>query len=179
MNVSINGTTYQNVEWTGAAMTMETDMTFAEIESAFVPGVDTNITVYDGSQEIARYYNKGIESILVSGLEPRIVTVAFNLTQIDAGAEAEIRTSIEDSDGAIEELAEIISDLSEIDYVGIIESIQSHQEKLDTWLNSPDNIYSFINALRTENGILDQINARLTALEHEVGIVSVVRNEEV
>ena len=178
MNVTVNGTTYQNVEWTGSAMVLQTEMTLSEIEAAFVPGANTNIIVAEGNQEVARYYNKGIDSIMLAGEEPRMVTVAFNLTQIDAGAEADIRTSIEDSDGAIEELAAIISDLSEIDYSGIIETLQSHQETLDTWFTSADNVYSFLNALRAENGILDQFNMRISALEHEVGIVSVVRNEE-
>ena len=178
MRIIINNTTYENVSWNGNGFSMQTEMTLAEAESAFVPGTDTNIIVYDGEEEIARYYNKGISSLMVSGSDPRIVTVIFDLTQITANAETEIRSDLDDTDGAIIELAEIIGELSELDMVNMAAVLQSHQETLDTWFSYVSDIVGFVNQLRQEGGILDQFNARITALEHEIGIVSVVRNEE-
>ena len=178
MRIIINNTTYNNISWNGNGFSIETAMTLAEVESSFIPGTDTNIIVYDGEQKIARYYNKGISSVMVSGSTPRVVTVTFNLTQISANAETEIRSDLDDTDGAIIELAEIISELSELDMPGMEDKVQSHQETLDTWFSTASEIGSFIDRLREENGILDQFNMRIAALEHEIGIVSVVRNDD-
>lgn len=177
MKIIINDSTYNNISWNDNGFSMETDMSLADAETAFTPGTNTNIIVYDGDTEISRYYNKGISSLMVSGNDPRMITVMFNLTQITANAETEIRSDLDDTDGAIIELAEIIGELSELDMTGMAAILQSHQETLDTWFASVSGIVNFINQLRQEGGILDQFNARITALEHEIGIVSVVRNE--
>lgn len=178
MKITINNTTYENVSWNGNGFSMDTDMTLTEAESAFAPGIETNIVIYDGEQEIARYYNKGISSLMVSGNTPRVITVTFDLTQISTNAETEIRSDLDDTDGAIIELAEIIGELSELDVPGMEAKLQSHQETLDTWFSTASEIGSFFERLREENGILDQFNMRIAALEHEIGIVSVVRNDD-
>ena len=113
MKVIINQTTYDNVLWDENTLTMETSMTLAQIESAFIPSQSVDIIVKEGTEEIARYYNKGISSITVSGDNPRTVVVVFDVTQISENAETEIRESLEDSDGAILELAEMVSEISE------------------------------------------------------------------
>lgn len=178
MKVIINNQEYDDVNWFGNGFEMETEMTLAEIEAAFVPGVSSNIIVLDGSQEIARYYNKGLESITVREGDSRFVTVIFNVTQITENAETEIRESLEDSDGAIGELAFMVSDLAELGLDKMAATLQSHQETLDTWFSHSSQIIEFINNLRAPGGILDQFDARITALEHEVGIVSVEANSE-
>lgn len=178
MKILINGTQYNGITWMGDGFLMETDLTLAQIEEAFMPDSEASITVSDGEQEVARYYNKGIKSITVSGSDPRTVTVLFNLTQIAANAETEIRESMEDSDGAILELAEIVGELSELDIEGMADELQSHQETINTWFNYSNDLAKFIDNLRKKNGILDMIDARLKAIEHEVGIVSVTLNEE-
>lgn len=147
MKVKINEILYDDVQWNENGFNMETAMSLGEIEQAFTPGVNTDIEVYDGNVEIARYYNKGINSIRVSSGNPRIVNIQFNLTQIQNNAEAEINERIDDSDGAIMDLAEMVSEMqetmetieafneraAEIEYQirGIHRSIQSILERLD------------------------------------------------
>ena len=179
MQITINNKLYENITWHDNGFSMESDMTLAEAENAFTPGTESDIVVLDGEQEIARYYNKGISSLTVSGSDPRVITVEFDLTQITANAETEIRSDLDNTDGAVIELAEIIGELSELDLQGMASELQSHQETLDTWFSTANEIGNFINLLREENGILDQLNMRIAALEHEVGIVSVVRNEDI
>lgn len=168
MKVIINGITYDSITWEDSGFTMETDMTLSQIEAAFIPGTDTNIIVEEDEQEIARYYNKGLTSIEVTSASPRIVRVKFDLTQISENAEERITSSLEDSDGAIIELAEIVSDLSNIDADGINSELQSHQETIDTWFASASNIMQFINELRMDGGILDKFEARIKALEEAI-----------
>lgn len=177
MNVIINGVLFQG-EWSEGSFKFVTDMTLAQIEAAFTPGENVNIIVSEGEQEIARYYNKGLESIKVEGVDPRTVTVVFSITQISGNAETEIRGELEDSDGAIVELAEIVAGLSEIDAEGIAAELQSHQETINTWFSNASDIQQFIADLRKEGGILDMFDARITALEHEVGIASIAMNAE-
>lgn len=176
MKVKINNTMYENVQWTGASMIMETEMSLSEIESAFTPGASSDLIVYDGDQEVARFYNKGLESIIVRGSNPRTVEVAFDITQITPNAETEIRENIEDSDGAIEELAAMVAELSDLGMDEMAAELQSHQETINTWFSHTNDIVTFINDMRKEGGILDQFDARISALEHEVGIVSVEQN---
>ena len=173
MNAVVNNTTYEDVQWVDETMSFETDMTFAEIDSAFTPGQNATITLYEEEQEVAMYYNKGIDSVTVTGHDPRVVSVKFNVTQITANAETQIRADMENSDGAIEELASIISDFSEIDFQGMAEELQSHQETISTWFSHANDISEFNDNLRKEGGILDTINVRLSALEHVAGIVSI------
>ena len=178
MKVIINGTEWVDVEWAGDSLILETDESLTDLEEEFVPDMNSSIIVYEGEQEIARYYNKGLESMTVSGSNPRKVTVVFDVTQITENAETEIRESLEDSDGAIMELAELVSELSDLDLDSMAATLQSHQETLDTWFSQSSQIIEFINNLRAPGGILDQFDARITALEHEVGIASVEANME-
>lgn len=113
MNVSINGISYEGI-WNNNTFKFETDMTLAAIEEAFTPDMSANIIVSEDVQEIARYYNKGLESITITNTLPRYVTVIFNVTKISEDVEAEINERIDDSDGAIIELAEIVNDMSEV-----------------------------------------------------------------
>lgn len=168
MKVIINGSTYENIMWVDSGFTMETEMTLAQIEEAFIPGTNTNIIVEENDQEIARYYNKGLTSIEITSSNPRVVHVKFDLTQINENAEARITSSIEDSDGAIVELAEIVSELSNIDADGINQELQSHQETIDTWFASASNIMQFINDLRMDGGILDRLDTRIKVLEEAI-----------
>jgi hypothetical protein len=177
MKAIVNNVPYENIQWDNGVMSFETDMTFSEIESAFIPGEEATITIYDGEQEIAKYFNKGISSITVSGNDPRTVSVNFDITQISANAETEIRATIEDTDGAIEELAAFVSDFSEIDIEALFEQLQSHQETISTWFSTASDLVDFMNRLREDNGILDQFDIRIKALEHEVGIVSIEMEE--
>ena len=180
MNVKINNVLYEGVQWVYDTMTFETEMTLAEIEQAFTPGANADIIVSEGNEDIARYYNKGLESITVSWTEPRIVAVKFNVTQISENAETEIHGEIEDSDGAIVELAEIVGNMSEMDIEGMKDDIHSLRETVDTWFNYSADLANFINDLRKEGGILDQFNVRITALEQIVGAgeIEVVNDEQ-
>ena len=177
MKVILNGTTYENIIWRGSGFSIETNMTLANAERAFSPGAEKNIILMDDDQEIARYYCKSIESLTVSGTNPRMVTVAFNLTQITEEAETEIRTSIEDSDGAIVELAEIVGELAGLNMESMATRLQSAEETIETWFSNAGEIMDFINELRRDGGILDQFDIRIRALEENAGIVSIVRNE--
>ena len=172
MKVSINGTTYENASWSENTLSMETNMSLAEIEAAFIPGLNVDIIVTEGEEEIARYYNKGLTSIKVEGNDPRRVDAVFDVTQINENAETEIRESLEDSDGAIMDLAEIVSDLSNIDVDGINNELQSHQETINTWFSSASDINQFITQLRMEDGILDHMDARITRLEQIVASIA-------
>lgn len=178
MNVIINNVTYENAEWENNGFIFPTSMTLTEIEEVFVPGTDTTIRVMDGEVEVERYYNKGLSSVTVLTGTPRKVNVQFDLTRISRDAEDEINERMDDSDGAIEELAMIISDMSEIDFDGMTDELRSHQETLNTWFSHASEIGQFIHDLQKSGGILDMFDARITALEHEVGIVSVTMNEE-
>ena len=179
MNVSINNELYEDVQWGNGLLTMETNMTLAQIEAKFIPGEDADIIVYEGEEEIARYYNKGLSYVTVKGTDPRVVDVMFDITQITPNAEEEIRSDIEDSDGAIVELAEIVADLSSLDLDNMAAELQSHQETLNTWFSHASEIGQFINDLRKEGGILDQFNLRITALEQIIGVESIEQvNEE-
>ena len=178
MNIKINGITYESATWNGTVMEFETNMTLAEIESSFTPTSGYDIEVYDGEREIAKYINKGIESMTVTGAEPRTVTVQFNVTQITETAEAEIRESIDDSDGAIAELAEIVAAIDNYNLEDMWLTVTSHQETINTWFSNASELQQFIVDLRKKGGILDMLDARITALEHEIGIASVEMNEE-
>ena len=114
MKVIINGTTYNDITWQNNGFYMQTDMTLSEIEQVFSPGLTTDIVVIDGTEEVARYYNKGIDSIKVTNTDPRFVEVQFNLTQITQNAETEIRESLDCSDGAIAELADLIAMIADL-----------------------------------------------------------------
>jgi len=175
VNVEINGILYEDVAWEEKVMTMETEMPLDEIERAFTPGETTDITVYDGGQKIAKYFNKGIDSIRVYG-DPRTVEVVFNLTQIAKNAETEIRENLDTSDGAIVELAEIIGEMSEYDIGKMLEDIQSSQETINTWFANAAEIQQFINDLRKPGGILDMFDARIKALEQDVTITEEGQN---
>lgn len=168
MKVIINEVVYDNVKWENSGFTMETNMTLAQIEEAFVPGTNKNIIVEENDQEIARYYNKGLTSIEVFSSSPRTIRVNFDLTQIDENAETRIISSLEDSDGAIVELAEIVSELSNIDTEDIYSKLQSHQETINTWFASASEIIQFINDLRMDGGILSTFDRRITALEQAI-----------
>lgn len=161
MKVIINGVAYENVTWNGNGFFMETEMTLAEIEEAFTPGGNANIIVEEGSQEIARYYNKGIDRIVVSGNNPRTVSVQFNLTQISTNAETEIRESLEYSDEAIVELAQLFSTFAESDLAKLYDEMKTY----------------YTNRLREEDNIFRQIDIRLQALETSAGIVSIEPTE--
>lgn len=161
MKVTINGVTYEDVTWNGNGFSMETEMTLAEIEEAFVPGTNVDIIVEEGSQEIARYYNKGIDRISVIGNSPRTIDIQFNLTQISINAEMEIRESIEDSDEAIVELAQLLSVFAESDLVKLYNEMRSY----------------FASRLREEDNIFQQIEIRLQALEHALRIASIEPTE--
>ena len=177
MKIRINNEVYENISWNGSGFSMATEMTLANAERAFAPGTETNVILYDGEQEIARYYNKGIDSLIVSGTNPRVITVMLNLTQITEEAETEIRTSIEDSDGAIEELAAMVGALASLNLDEITAQLGRLQETVNTWFGNAEDMMSYINALRRAGGIIEQFNARITALEHALEIVSVVRND--
>lgn len=178
MNVSINGILYEDVSWSGSSMTFETNMTLAEIEAAFAPQAGVQLIVYEGEDEVSRYYNKALDSMSVTGSTPRTVTVNFNLTQISGEAEEEIKNSIDVSDGAIADLAEILAELDSLDLAGLADGTRTMQETIDTWFSHTTDIVNFITDLRKEGGILDTIDIRLTALEHEIGIVSIQKNDE-
>lgn len=162
MKVIINGATYNDVTWKEKGFTMQTDMTLSEIADAFVPGTNTDIIVMDGTQEIARYYNKGLESIQVTGNNPRLVTVMFDLTQISGNAETEIRESMEYSDEAITELAEMIAGIEEANFPALYEEIKQY----------------FTSRMREEDQIFYNFDIRIRALETNAGIVSIEKNEE-
>lgn len=162
MKVTINGVTYNNITWENNGFSMETDMTLNEIAEAFVPGTNTDIIVEDGDQEIARYYNKGLESIKVTGSDPRIVTVGFDLTQINTNAETEIRENMEYSDEAIMELAEMIAAIDESNIPALYQEIREY----------------FTKRMREEDQIFYNFDVRIKALETNAGIVSIEANEE-
>ena len=149
MRVIINNVTYDNVIWNNNGFSMETDMSLSEIDEAFTPGVNTNIIVMDGAEEVARYYNKGLESVKVTNANSRVIEVTFNLTQIQENAETEIRESIDCSDGAIAELADIVADISEYDIPSLYQEIKQY----------------FTSRMREEDQIFYDFEMRLRALE--------------
>jgi len=66
-----------------------------------------------------------------------------------------------------------MADLGLTELAGKLREIQ---ETVQTWFGNAEDIMSYINLLRREGGIIEQHNARITALEKIVGIVSVVKN---
>lgn len=176
MTVSVNGTQYEVKSWNGNGFTMETDMNLETAERLFKPGKNVNLIVKEGQDEVARYINKGISSLMIEGTEPRVLTVTFNLTQIEENAETAIRASMEDSDSAIEELGAIVAELSELDAEYILSTLKSHQETLDTWFATAGQILTFIETLQAEGGILDSFDTRISALEAAMKIISIDKN---
>lgn len=146
MNVTINGSVYEGV-WKDNTFKFETNMTLSEIEEAFTPGASANIVINEDALEIARYYNKGLESLTVTKTLPRYVIAVFDVTQISENIEEAITERIDDSDGAIVELAEIVNEIYdvidqfsdfkneaheiEVDIQNIHRSLQSVLERLD------------------------------------------------
>lgn len=161
MKITFNGHTYDDIQWAGNRLTMETEMTLAQIEEVFTPGSEVQqLVISEGDSEVAKYYNKGIDSLQVTGSNPRTVVVDFDLTQIDSGAESEIRESMEYSDEAIEELAGIVAALAESDYATLFNQIQEY----------------FTTRMREEQGIFNTFDIRIRALEE--AIASAQREEE-
>ena len=155
MNISINGVLYQDVQWDSGVLTLTTDMTLPEIEIAFAPGGNTNIILYEDEEEVGRYYNKGIESMTVRSGEVRTVVVEFNITRINGDAEEELNNSIEESNDAIFELAEIAADYEEnkIKYNEYEETLDRHGAR--------------ISGIETND--IPGINERLARLERAIG----------
>ena len=108
--VTVNGKSYDG-QLFGNSISLKTDMSLAQIEKAFKPGESADVIVSEGEEELARYYNRGLVSIKVMGSTPREVEIELDLAQITGSAEDEIRESIDCSDGAIAELAEIVTEL--------------------------------------------------------------------
>lgn len=173
MNVSVNGTLYSDVLWEDNSLIINTDyMSISEAESAFAPGDNASIVIYENDEIVAKYINKAISSLTVRGSNPRQIVVVFEVTKISEDAEEVLQSAIEDSDGAIEELAEIVSELSELDMSGMTEKLQSHQETIDTWFSNASEISNFVHQLRMDDGILDVFNRRIAALEAAVGALT-------
>lgn len=182
MNVKINNTLYEDVQWFGNVLTMETEMSLAEAEAAFAPGTNANIVVYDGETEIAKYINKGIESLSVSA-EPRTLTVVFTVTQFTDDAKEEIQESLDTSDGAIAELAELVAEMSEkqetYDGYGehidtLVNTVQVLGEGVNTALGHFENQQAVIQSLtpaveNMKDTQIPDILARLRALEERIG----------
>ena len=157
MNIKINNVLYENIQWTGNAVIMKTNMTLTEIESAFSPGINSEIIIYDNNTEIARYYNIGISSLVVTGNEIRTVEVVFDLTQIEASHEEEIWKSIATNEDAIAELAGLTA--------GVLDQI----DKLDARILTLENWHDIMMQDDPENGIIASIISRIERLEEKGG----------
>ena len=162
MKIIINGKTYEDSGWSGSAITFRTQSGLDEIEQDFKPGENATIQIFDGGTEVARYINKGISSLRVNGGSPRTVTVEFDLTQISQNAETEIRESLDNSDGAIVELAEMVAGLADADIAGLYNEIKEY----------------FTRRMREEDQIFYNFDIRIRALEADAGIVSIEKNED-
>lgn len=122
MKAKVNNILYENVEWTDGILSFATDLSLDEIEHRFsIPG---DIIIYENDEQIAKYYNKGVGGLAFSTVDgARYVTVQFNVALLTPDTESDIRESMESSDSAIVELAELLS--------GISEQITSILDRLD------------------------------------------------
>ena len=152
MTVTVNGVNYENIIWNDTGFTIATDMTLQQLEEAFTPDSEANIVVTEDGLEIARYFNKGIESLTISGSDPRLATIYFRLTQINTNAETQIRENMETTDGAIAELAEMVSNICDtIDETDADKRLKA----LESWKND----------MTINGGVIPEIIARIERLE--------------
>ena len=146
-------------------------MTLSEIESAFAPsGEEVEFSIYEDDIEVARYYNRGIESMSVAGTDPRTVTITFNVTRLSGNVEDEIRASLDDSDGAIEELADLVAMLADIDYDGQVEMLESLASRADNLEQDFDN---WRNDLTNQQQSINQLSAAISALTERIDNIEV------
>lgn len=93
------------------SMTFETKDTLEAIEGNFP--VECVIEVTEKGETVAKYYNKQVLSLKVENGFNRKVTVVFAVSEIQQSAEHKLSERADTSDGAIEELAELVAEQME------------------------------------------------------------------
>lgn len=167
MNIRINDVLYENINWNDNVLLMVTDMSLNEIEEAFSPQEDVTFSIYEDDTEVARYYNKGISRMTVTGTNPRTVAVEFNLTQLDEAAEDRLQSNLDDSDNAIEELAAVIAELSDLDFAQAQRDISQAVATVNAWTDRITTIEQFIVQLNILETLTD-LRQRLEIVEGQI-----------
>ena len=124
MKIRIGQVIIENADWQvmdgKASIKFETEESYVGIAETF-DNENTQIELLDENEQIiGKWYAKGLVSI---GIESGIAMIIYNVSIIDSGKEAEFETGIDDANGALIELAEIIAEHDE--------SIEEINEKLD------------------------------------------------
>lgn len=115
--IKINGTEYgaQVTDALDGSMriSFETDKSLDDIEDIFL-SENPKIEVIENEETIAKYYNKAVKSLTVSGRAgERKVTVLLGVSQISDDAEATLTAEVETTSTALSDLAEVVSTNSE------------------------------------------------------------------
>ena len=164
MNVKINDTLYENVEWTGNTLIIkDQNMTLSEAEEAFSVGDDVSlIQVYDGDYETQRYYNRGITSMRINQWEgsPRQIEIEFSVSTINRSVEDDLQESIDDDASAIMELGLILSELEEEK-----KRWNSMAGVIDNHANLLNNILRQLNEITGERGTIILLNEELQRIK--------------
>lgn len=146
---------------------MTTDMSLNEIEEAFSPGEEVTFSIYDDDVEIARYYNKGIASLVVTSKDPRTILVEFNVTQLDETAEDRLQANLDDSDGAIEELAAVVAELADLDLDALAQNASEAASAVGAWGDRITTLEQFIVQLNIIEELTD-LKQRLSIAEGQI-----------
>lgn len=166
MNVKINNVLYEDVQWNGYTLTLPGTMTLEEADVAFQPGDETDvISVYEGNEEIQRYYNRGVVAMRVTQYEgqPRQIEVDFTTTQINKPAEEVLQEGMDDQAGAIMDLAEMMSDFEtyKTRWNSMADVIDAHAGILQQYVNTMDQLMSTNGPLVLLEDRVNELAARL------------------
>lgn len=172
MNVKINDTMYEDVQWNGSTLTLPATMTLAEAEEAFDPDSEDNvISVYENGEETQRYYNRGIQAIRMTqwGDDPRRIEVDFNASQLSRPVEEAIQADSEATAEAVIELAQIYADMENYKsrWNSMADVIDAHARILQNCVNELDEILSPSGPLVLLEERLNDLASRLPQSEME------------
>ena len=166
MNVKINNVLYEDVQWNGYTLTLPGTMTLEEADAAFQPGSEADvISIYEGSEETQRYYNRGVTAMRVTQYEgqPRQIEVDFTTTQINKPAEEALQEGMDDQAGAIMDLAEMFAELEnyKVRWNSMADVIDAHARILQQYVDTMDQLMSTNGPLVLLEDRVNELAARL------------------
>lgn len=88
----------------------ETDMSLDLIEGTFSEGI--TIDIIENGETTAKYYNKELKSLSITGRDPRKVRVVLKSSPMPETVEEQLRKAINKHNSSIEELEQTISEIN-------------------------------------------------------------------
>ena len=176
MNVKVNDTLYEDVQWSGSMLTIQGDMSIADAEAAMSPGDTVSvISVFEGDEETQRYYNKGISSMRVTKYEgqPRQIEIEFITSKIEKNVEDALQEDIDSGADAILALSAMFSEFESAKerWNSMADVIDAHAKIIQKNVDTLDSIMSL-------DGPLVMLEDRINDLCRRIGIQDETPSED-